>query len=131
MADQGIFETHSRSSTRLSFASSRLSSVQLYVLECVSKRKIRKFEWILRQFKEETRRLSSAKSRVDDAEMAQKTPKLRIREFLRHTLECVSKIISSKKSCKQNMNSRQNDKTIEALGQLIKAHSNAAELLYL
>ena len=46
-------------------------------------------------------------------------------------LECVSKIISSKKSCKQNMNSRQNDKTIEALGQLIKAHSNAAELLYL
>ena len=56
------------------------------VLECVSKREIRKFEWILRQFKEETRRLSSAKSRVDDAEMAQKTPKLRIREFLRHTL---------------------------------------------
>ena len=56
-------------------------------LECVSKRKIRKFEWILRQFKEETRRLSSAKSRVDDAEMAQKTPKLRIREFLRHTLK--------------------------------------------
>ena len=32
------------------------------VLECASKRKIRKFEWILRQFKEETRRLSSAKS---------------------------------------------------------------------
>ena len=31
-------------------------------LEYVSKRKIRKFEWILRQFKEETRRLSSAKS---------------------------------------------------------------------
>ena len=56
------------------------------VLECASKRKIRKVEWILRQFKEETRRLSSAKSRVDDAEMAQKTPKLRIREFLRHTL---------------------------------------------
>ena len=47
------------------------------------------------------------------------------------SLERVSKIISSKKSCKQNMNSRQNDKTIEALGQLIKAHSNAAELLYL
>ena len=47
------------------------------------------------------------------------------------SLECVSKIISSKKSCKQNMNSRQNDKAIEALGQLIKAHSNAAELLYL
>ena len=46
-------------------------------------------------------------------------------------LECVPKIISSKKSCKQNMNSRQNDKTIEALGQLIKAHSNAAERLYL
>ena len=61
-------------------------------LECVSKRKIRKFEWILRQFKEETRRLSSAKSRVDDAEMAQKTPKLRIREFLRHTLSCAAVI---------------------------------------
>ena len=57
-----------------------------HALECVSIREIRKFEQILRQFKEETRRLSSAKSRVDDAEMAQKTPKLRIREFLRHTL---------------------------------------------
>ena len=30
--------------------------------------------------------LSSAKSRVDDAEMAEKTPELRIKEFLRHTL---------------------------------------------
>ena len=56
------------------------------VLECVSKREIRKFEWILRQFKEETRRLSSAKSRVDDAEMAQRRPKLRTPEFLRQTL---------------------------------------------
>ena len=56
------------------------------ILECVSKREIRKFEQILCQFKEETRRLSSAKSRVDDAEMAQKMPKLRINEFLRHTL---------------------------------------------
>ena len=55
-------------------------------LECVSKRKTRKFEWIFRQFKEEIRRLSSAKSRIDDAEMAQKTPILRIKEFLRHTL---------------------------------------------
>ena len=55
-------------------------------LECVSKREIRKFEWIFRQFKEEIRRLSSAKSRIDDAEMAEKTPKLRIKEFLRHTL---------------------------------------------
>ena len=59
---------------------------QKFRLECVSKREIRKFEWIFRQFKEEIRRLSSAKSRIDDAEMAQKTPKLRIREFLRHTL---------------------------------------------
>ena len=58
-----------------------------HTLECVSKREIRKFEWILRQFKEEIRRLSSAKSRIDDAEMAQKTPKLRIKEFLRHTLK--------------------------------------------
>ena len=55
-------------------------------LECVSSGTIRRPKWILRQFKEETRRLSSAKSRVDDAEMAQKTPKLRIREFLRHAL---------------------------------------------
>ena len=55
-------------------------------LECVSKREIRKFEWIFRQFKEEIRRLSSAKSRIDDAEMAERRPKLRIKEFLRHTL---------------------------------------------
>ena len=55
-------------------------------LECVSSRTIRRPKWILRQFKEETRRLSSAKSRVDDAEMAEKTPKLWINEFLRHTL---------------------------------------------
>ena len=65
---------------RVLFAYSRLK------LECVSKREIRKFEQILCQFKEETRRLSSAKSRVDDAEMAQKMPKLRIKEFLRHSL---------------------------------------------
>ena len=58
----------------------------MFRLECVSKREIRKFEWIFRQVKEEIRRLSSAKSRIDDAEMAQKTPKLRIKEFLRHTL---------------------------------------------
>ena len=58
-------------------------------LECVSKREIRKFEWIFRQFKEEIRRLSSAKSRIDDAEMAEKTLKLRIKEFLRHTLICI------------------------------------------
>ena len=58
----------------------------LSALECVSKREICKFEQILCQFKEETRRLSSAKSRVDDAEMAQKMPKLLIKEFLRHTL---------------------------------------------
>ena len=45
-----------------------------HALECVSKREIRKFEQILCQFKEETRRLSSAKSRVDDAEMAQRHP---------------------------------------------------------
>ena len=55
-------------------------------LECVSSGTIRKFEWIFRQFKEEIRRISSAKSRIDDAEMAQNTPKLRIKEFLRHTL---------------------------------------------
>ena len=59
-------------------------------LERVSSGTIRKFEWILRQFKEETRRLSSAKSRINDAEMAQRHSKLRTPEFLRHTLECVS-----------------------------------------
>ena len=63
-----------------------LDSVLQEILECVSKREIRKFEQILCQFKEETRRLSSAKSRVDDAEMAQRRPNLRIKEFLRHTL---------------------------------------------
>ena len=63
-----------------------LDSVLQEILECVSKREIRKFEQILCQFKEETRRLSSAKSRVDDAEMAEKTPKLWIKEFLRHAL---------------------------------------------
>ena len=47
---------------------------------------IRRVEWIFRQFKEEIRRLSSAKSRVDDAEMAERRPKLRIKEFLRHAL---------------------------------------------
>ena len=65
----------------------RLPLLDLVRLECVSKREISKFEQILRQFKEETRRLSSAKSRVDDAEMAQRYPKLRIKEFLRHSLE--------------------------------------------
>ena len=64
-----------------------------YCLRVCLKREIRKFEWILRQFKEETRRLSSAKSRVDDAEMAQKTPKLRIREFLRHTLNHATNLL--------------------------------------
>ena len=59
-------------------------------LGCVSGGIIRKFEWIFRQFKEEIRRLSSAKSRIDDAEMAERRPKLRIKEFLRHTLGCVS-----------------------------------------
>jgi hypothetical protein len=63
-----------------------LKSTNHCFLECVSKRESRKFEWIFRQFKEEIRRLSSAKSRIDDAEMAEKTPKLRIKEFLRHTL---------------------------------------------
>ena len=53
-------------------------------LECVSSGTIRKFEWILRQFKEETRRLSSAKSSLV-------TPKLRIKEFLRHTLRAITK----------------------------------------
>ena len=47
-----------------------------YCLRVCLKREIRKFEWILRQFKEETRRLSSAKSSLvtqkwrSDAEIA-------------------------------------------------------------
>ena len=73
-----------------STASALKRNAALPRLEYVSSGTIRRFEWILRQFKEETRRLSSAKSRVDDAEMAQKPPKLRIREFLRHTLAVVS-----------------------------------------
>ena len=60
---------------------------------------IRKFEWILRQFKEEIRRLSSAKSRIDDAEMAQKTPKLRIKEFLRHTLINIRRAYPNHRVC--------------------------------
>ena len=59
---------------------------EVAALECVSSGTIRRPKWIFRQFKEEIRRLSSAKSRIDDAEMAEKTPKLRIKEFLRHTL---------------------------------------------
>ena len=51
-------------------------------LECVSSGTIRKFEWILRQFKEKKCKWLTQKSRVDDAEMAQRRPKLRIREFL-------------------------------------------------
>ena len=58
----------------------------LALLECVSSGTIHKFEWIFRQFKEELRRLNSAKSRGDDAEMAERHPKLRTPEFLRHTL---------------------------------------------
>ena len=61
-----------------------------HALECVSSGTIRKFEQILCQFKEETRRLSSAKSRVDDAEMAQRRPELQIKEFLRHILVSIS-----------------------------------------
>ena len=60
-------------------------------LECVSSGTIRRFEWIFRQFKEETRRLSSAKSRINDTEMSERRPKLRIKEFLRHTLGCRQK----------------------------------------
>ena len=79
--------TNGKSATRMGIA--RRMAISVF-LECVSSGTIRKFEWILRQFKEETRRLSSAKSRVDDAEMAEKTPKLRIKEFLRHALEKAS-----------------------------------------
>ena len=56
------------------------------ISEGVSSGTIRRFEWILRQFKEETRWFSSAKSSFCDAEMAQRRPKLRTQEFLRHTL---------------------------------------------
>ena len=68
-----------------------------HALECVSSGTIRKFEQILCQFKEETRRLSSAKSRVDDAEMAQRRPKLRIKEFLRYTLICLFTFVHNQK----------------------------------
>ena len=35
-----------------------------FLLECVSNGTIRRFEWILRQFKEEIRQLNSAKSSI-------------------------------------------------------------------
>ena len=50
-------------------------------LECVSKRESCKFEWIFRQIKDGSRRFSGAKSRLSDAEMAEKTPKLQLKEF--------------------------------------------------
>ena len=43
-------------------------------LGCIWKRKRRQHERIFRQFKEENRRFSGAKSRFPDAEMAEKTP---------------------------------------------------------
>ena len=45
-----------------SFCARKSERFQQKLVECVSSGTIRKFEWILRQFKEETRRLSSAKS---------------------------------------------------------------------
>ena len=50
-------------------------------LECVSKRESCKFEWIFRHIKDESRRFSGAKSRLSDAEMAEKPPKLQLKEF--------------------------------------------------
>ena len=57
-----------------------------HTLECVSSGTIRKFEWIFRQFKEEIRRLSSAKSSLVTQKWRSSSPKLRTPEFLRHTL---------------------------------------------
>ena len=51
-----------------------------YCLRVCLKREIRKFEWILRQFKEETRRLSSAKSSL----VTQKWRKIRRNSGLRN-----------------------------------------------
>ena len=54
---------------------SSLSCSEVKSIECVSKRKRRKFEWIFCQIKDEGRRFSGAKSSLSDAEMAKKTPK--------------------------------------------------------
>ena len=45
-----------------------------------------KFEWIFRQRKYGSPRFSGAKSRLPDAEMAKKPPKLQLMEFQKHTL---------------------------------------------
>ena len=60
-------------------------------LGCIRKRKRRQLERIFRQFKEENRRFSGAKSRFPDAEMAEKTPRWSLREFFRYTLGCIRK----------------------------------------
>ena len=52
----------------------------------VLRRNIRRFEWIFRQFKEEVRRLNSAKSSLVTQKRRSDAPKLRTQEFLRHTL---------------------------------------------
>ena len=59
----------------------RMRAAGLAALECVSKRESCKFEWIFRQIKDACRRFSGAKSRRADAEMAEKTPKLQLKEF--------------------------------------------------
>ena len=50
-------------------------------LECVSSGTIRKFEQILRQFKEETRRLSSAKSSFVTQKWRSDARNCRLRNF--------------------------------------------------
>ena len=60
-------------------------------LGCIWKRKRRQHERIFRQFKEGSRRFSGAKSRLSDAEMAEKTPWWSLREFFRYALECIRK----------------------------------------
>ena len=57
------------------------STLGLRAQECVTKRESCKFEWIFRQLKDVCRRFSGAKSRCTDAEMAEKTPKLQLKEF--------------------------------------------------
>ena len=59
-------------------------------LECVASGTIRKFEWILCQFKEETRRLSSAKSSLVTQKWRSDARNCGFREFLRHTLVCLN-----------------------------------------
>ncbi len=57
------------------------NGMEFFRIGCISKGRNCSFERIFRQIKWKIRRLSSAKSRIWNADMAEKTPKLHFREF--------------------------------------------------